>query len=41
MNIFQVLGETEGIEEQWLDIKQAICEVGEQILGFKDRKQPG
>ncbi|XP_071177545.1 craniofacial development protein 2-like [Mytilus edulis] len=39
-NRFQVLGETDGIEEQWIDIKQAICEVGEQTLGFKDRKQP-
>ncbi|XP_071177625.1 craniofacial development protein 2-like [Mytilus edulis] len=39
-NRFQVLGETEGIEEQWIYIKQAICEVGEQTLGFKDRKQP-
>ncbi|CAC5418717.1 unnamed protein product [Mytilus coruscus] len=36
----KVLGETKGIEEQWIDIKQAICEVGEQTLDFKDRTQP-
>ena len=40
-NRFQVLEQTERVEDCWSGVKEAICGASEEVLGFRTHAQPG
>ena len=40
-NRFQVLEQTERVEDCWSGMKEAICGASEEVLGFRTHAQPG
>ena len=40
-NMFQVLEQTERVEDCWSGVKEAICGASEEVLGFRMHAQPG